>query len=174
LEASVKRFVLKKPQEESKEYNLRDKNRLYIDPGISGTGFAFFSKENKTFVPDFNLSFHKPSLLKYYEFYQEFIDRYEVEFVMIERPQFFGLDSTKGLMVAVKGDLITLTMLAGGYEGIAILNGCEVETIEVNKWKGQLPKEVIKERIRRVWKEVSCKNHDWDAVGIAYYDFGIL
>lgn len=75
-------------------------------------------------------------------------------------------------MVARRGDLVKLVMVVGSIVGI-LSTGCyEIILIPVNRWKGQLPKDVVNKRVERFYGSNNCKGfktHAWDAVGIGLY-----
>ncbi len=125
-------------------------------------------------VPLFHLSFRKKDPISYYRWFLELAEEYGVEQVYIENAHYHGTGSAKGQMTAQKGDLVVLAKYIGGLLATFQLNGIEAETIDVMTWKGQLNKDVVKRRILKVWPKCSCKNHDWDAVGIGYYLMGLI
>ena len=75
-------------------------------------------------------------------------------------------------MVAKRGDLVTLSFFIGFLAGR--LAPVPFIPIEVNRWKGQLSKKNVEQRIKNKLGEQVCdtlgiKTHAWDAVGIGLY-----
>jgi hypothetical protein len=97
---------------------------------------------------------------------QNSLEGYHITRVYIEMPAFF--ESSEGAMVARKGDLVKLTWFVGLLCGM--FYPIPTELIEVNKWKGQLPKEVVERRIKKIDPAYhNLKSHSYDAVGIGLY-----
>lgn len=97
----------------------------------------------------------------------------KLELLAIERPAFF--QSSGGSMVAARGDLTKLTLIAGAISGLAIGKFCQVHWIDVFAWKGQLSKEIIARRITALGYDIRGKtNHEVDAIGIGLYELGVL
>ena len=94
--------------------------------------------------------------------------------LFVEYPSFF--DTAAGTMVAKKGDLLKLTCLVGVMCGWMESKSVKTSLVPVNQWKGQLPKQIVTERIIRYLGEKQClgiKSHAWDAVGIGLHALGI-
>lgn len=93
-----------------------------------------------------------------------------IRFVACELPQFFN--SAHGTMVAAQEGLVKLTMLVGYFGGMCTHYGVSFSPIKVQDWKGQLPKEVVKNRIRKILRKkqhVLLSKDMWDAVGIGIH-----
>lgn len=78
-------------------------------------------------------------------------------------------------MVAGRGDLVTLSFFIGYLAGRI----CPIPFIpvEINKWKGQLSKKNVTDRIKnkltkKVCKTLEIRTHAWDAVGIGLWAKG--
>ncbi len=148
--------------------------RLSIDPGVQ-TGWALWSS-------DWKLLSH--GIIKAPNKVKEFDTRINiiglelraicrnnfVKQVYMEYPAFFG--STAGRMVAGRGDLVKLTYMAGALQGYLNSMGLWVERIEVNRWKGSLPKDVVIKRIQKILPNCKATSHDADAIGIGLYAAG--
>tara|TARA_R110001592_G_scaffold265951_2_gene531573 strand:- start:6738 stop:7265 length:528 start_codon:yes stop_codon:yes gene_type:complete len=167
---------------------------MCIDPGVAGTGVSIWHttsfnstsekiKEKNLFIPLFHRSFKLKDELKFYYYFLELAQEYEVERVYIENAHYHGTGSAKGQMTAAKGDLVVLAKYIGGLLATFWLSGVQAETIDVMRWKGQLPKEVVMRRILKIWPECPSKRnletgmptaHDWDAIGIGYYLMGLI
>lgn len=147
---------------------------ITIDPGIAGTGYAIWAILNNT----------EWKLLKYgviqissghWKMKRKTIARkltklgriWKASDVFIENPRTFG--SVKGKMVAQRGDLVKLAELVGYLEASFNLYDIRTHLVEIINWKGQLPKEVVIKRIKRIYPNLKAKSHDWDAVGIGLY-----
>ena len=152
-------------------------NTLTIDPGIQGTGYA---------VWDFKGTLIKCGVIvapgkyiweeKMHSIAHELTNHtYRCEKVYIEYPQKFG--GVMGDMVSNKGDLGKLFTCAGYFIGYL---RCPFELVPVNKWKGQLPKRIVNQRVEKILSEKEQMllsvnhSHDWDAVGIGLYVQGRL
>jgi hypothetical protein len=76
------------------------------------------------------------------------------------------------------GDLVKLAHLVGLFQGVTrSFSATEFYPVEVNRWKGQLPKRVVEQRIRRTLGAETCRRagietHAWDATGIALWAQG--
>lgn len=95
--------------------------------------------------------------------------------VLSEYPQFQG--SAKGYAATTKGDIYKLATLVGMFGARTIETPFRFEIVEVSVWKGQLPKDIVEKRIRRILGEDACtrlgiKTHAWDAVGIGLWKRG--
>lgn len=93
--------------------------------------------------------------------------------IYIEMPQ--HMTNVRGI-AAQAGAIYKLTFLVG-YLSRAVFP-CTVHTVTVGEWKGQLPKQLVQERIERtlgkkVCRELDIKTHAFDAVGIGLYANGI-
>jgi hypothetical protein len=102
-----------------------------------------------------------------------YLKMYSVTKVYIENASYFS-GSKKGQMVADSGKLVVLAKYVGSLEAICHMMEVEFESIDVIKWKGNLPKEVVNDRIKAIWPECDCKSHDWDAVGLGMYIMGLI
>lgn len=89
--------------------------------------------------------------------------------VYCEMPAFF--EGEKGHAAAAKGDVVKLAFLVGVYAGICHGQRVGFSVVPVRDWKGQLPKTVVIERIKRkLGKGCGLYHGDqWDAVGIGLY-----
>ena len=99
--------------------------------------------------------------------------------IVMECPSFF--ESFGGQTTASSGSLVKLAMAAGAE--MAAINcippdRCFIRSlVTVNAWKGQMSKEAVQHRIRKVMnlgnpKGDRCekfRSHVWDAVGIGLY-----
>lgn len=142
---------------------------MTIDPGISGTGYAVWQddilKDHGVITYGYGDWYCKTqAIAKKLSTYANF---YKIKKAHIEYPAKFG--GAGGDMVAAAGDLVKLAFFVG-YTTNAL--GCPVELVEVIKWKGQLPKEIVKQRIKKLIPNCKATSHDFDAIGIGLYTLG--
>ena len=74
--------------------------------------------------------------------------------------------SLKSLTAARKGTLLKLVYLIGGYCKIMDNHGIEFHIINPQEWKGQLSKQAVANRIKRITGNTYNTEHETDAVGI--------
>lgn len=151
-----------------------------IDPGMNGhTGFAVFNIKQDAPV---NTGIIKAGCREKYlwDFSAYSIARdaltqlRKCQQVFIELPEFWGGSSTS-YTSAAKGDLFKLTFLVGNIFHILTQNGILVTLFSPRKWKGQLKKEMVDDRIKRIlnMKDV-FPDHVSDAVGMGLFVKGLL
>src|SRR3990167_4151964 len=141
-----------------------------IDPGINGTGYAIWgNKELKKYgviIPPKQFKSLKDKAGYIITQLDIAMCKYLSKFnkVYVEEPAFF--QSAGGRVTAGSGSLIKLTLLVG-----MIINKFDAMSVKVNDWKGQLPKEVVIQRIKNTLKEQvkDVKTHAWDAIGMGLY-----
>ena len=156
--------------------------RLTIDAGLTGTGIAIWeeSRWNLLTVPAFTECF-RPRTTEDETVRLGFIVNSlravtqligEPRRVYVERPDYF--QSYKGQVTASAGSLVTLSLTAGAIAGLFLDS---LTWVSVNEWKGQLPKHVVKDRIKQKLglKDLEYPtDHEWDAVGIGLYEKGFM
>lgn len=151
---------------------------LSIDPGVGGTGFAVWQRgkltEAGTIHFDGNLIHWEDKARDILLKFSSLLRFHDVDDLVIEYPSFMG--GTGGHMVASSGDLVKLAVLTGMITGSAILQGVAVEPVPVGNWKGQLPKAVCVNRIKKIlpaWALLGkLSDHAWDAIGIGLWKLG--
>lgn len=160
--------------------DLKKRDVLAVDPGISGTGVAWWRAN--ALVPSETFVFNAPKKYAWWiraallaEMVMDVVDRYKIPVVVCECPQFFG--GAGGEMVAARGDLVKLSIAVGAMVGQAqkMVHAVDFWPVEVNTWKGQLKKEIVNKRILRTLGASFCDglhSHDWDAVGIGLWARG--
>jgi hypothetical protein len=93
-----------------------------------------------------------------------------------EFPEIFGADG--GSMAAgVKGTWMKLAFMVGCIAMAGAVRGIPFRPVPVRQWKGQMPKDMVERRIRRVLGDTACapfKRDIWDAVGIGLFLKGHL
>jgi hypothetical protein len=158
------------------------KRVLFVDPGLNGTGWAVFldigpvvtnaapKPPKRTGVIRHNPA-DKPWELRAHEIagrVKDLIEIFEIQKTVIEFPGLWT--SGKSMASATTGDLFKLTYLIGAM-------GLFAETpllISPQEWKGQLPKEIVIARIKKLWPAYQEKNHEADAVGMGFALQGFL
>ena len=148
-------------------------NRITIDPGISGTGWAVWDRNWKllkhgVIFASSALSW-EPKTMQITDRLYDVCIRHNVSEMHIEYPAVFG--GAGGAMVAGKGDIVKLAFFVGH-----VCAGLQVpfHLVEVRQWKGQLPKDVVIRRIKKILPDVKATSHDWDAIGIGLFKKGDL
>lgn len=97
--------------------------------------------------------------------------------VSCEFPEFqTGASRSMGWM---KGDLQKLTYLVGTLGHMTYMTGCVFEAVPVSRWKGQLPKDIVTDRIieklgNKTCERLGIKTHAWDATGIGLWRLGVF
>lgn len=84
-------------------------------------------------------------------------------------------NSEKGKIAARKGDLVKLAKLVGNIEHIFFTRKIPLQLLTPMKWKGQVSKEIIFNRMFRFWKpDTDQASHALDAVAIGFAAQGRL
>lgn len=154
---------------------------LGVDPGLSGTGVAVYDVEDHEFVSvgvyytnnankndDWN---SRAVCLAYDAFWEATI--WNAKVVYCEWPEFFK--DEKGYAATSKGDIYKLSFLVGALAAYCHkTKSTEFRPVKVHDWKGQLPKNVVEQRIRKrigedEVRKLKPNSHAWDAMGIALY-----
>lgn len=159
---------------------------LCIDPGVRHLGFAFWpvlkrGPKVKTRAPKHTGLIVTPKSMGWEDavfelmggWLNDFICVHDVQRVVIEFAEFWG-DSERSQIAAKKGDLIRLAFLVGAL-GNVVWNLCEKKAviIEPTKWKGDMPKPVMKKRVRRALHR-KYREHEYDAVAMGLRIMGKL
>lgn len=170
-------FVSEKTELTCKSLNLI----MMVDPGFNGTGWAFWNGTAFPTTGRFSLKRDKVSdivqrINKMSDEFNALIqiarDTWKVKKVIIEGTD-FRPGSLKGSVAASSGAVVKLSYLVGSYVSVCRYNDVECEIIEASSWKGNLPKEVVGERIYRL----NCtryREHEEEAVGMGFGKLGIL
>lgn len=156
---------------------------LFVDPGLGGTGLAhwkeFQTKPRAPVEPTGHAVLRAKKVL-----WQSAVDDYVLQFrgyiigwkpqtVVIEWPEVWS-DSGKSMASATKGDLGKLYFLIGGFaEACRRLVPCEPLLIAPREWKGQLPKEVVLDRVEKRLG-FRPRDHEGDAIGMGMAAMGFL
>lgn len=153
-------------------------NFLSIDPSINFTGFAVFKNSEKTklihcgIIKTKNTKGKKEVLVDYsmktvyvVKQLKKIAKKYEVEEVVLEIPEYHG---ASGYVARESGAIFKLTFLCGVICG----SFKDVVMYTPSKWKKQLPKEVVKNRLVKAMPEIDFEGlrHDTvDSIGIGYF-----
>lgn len=94
----------------------------------------------------------------------------------VEFPQV--MDSVAGIAATRGGGILKLAFLVGCIVSRPIWDANDTHLVTPMQWKGQLPKEVVINRIKAEMGELTCtrlgiKTHAWDAVGLGLYSLGV-
>lgn len=159
---------------------------LSIDPGITGTGWALWNVGDDwhecrkpwsvgIWNPPGKLAWEDRALWLGLELWKLNFVKERIDQVWIEYPAFF--ETAGGTMVARRGDLLKLTYCVGVLAGVMSHHGKKIYLIPVRSWKGQLPKEVVERRVRRLVGDHAMdgtrfRSHIYDAVGLGLFAKG--
>lgn len=149
------------------------RHRVSIDPGREIGVAVWDSRRWKRLVPPVATGVVRPLSWKlpYHTRVEqqgvilfELLERYRpITHVYAEWPMF--MESEKGFMAAMDGDLVKLTYCTGFIGALSMALGAIFVPVEIRDWKGQLPKNVVELRIRKMLGR-AYPNHAADAVGI--------
>lgn len=138
---------------------------LSIDPSINQCGWAVFT-DNKLRL--YGLLSSELKDADYIEKSRAIFARiktnakkYKVDVIVLEVPEHFGVS---GYIARESGSIFKLTFLCG-----MICSLDNVVTTPPRGWKGQLPKEVMRNRYIKEWPQLDIANMDHntlDAIGI--------
>lgn len=162
---------------------------LSVDPGVKTMGYALLQsfKGNEYLKPRIKIAKaghltlpkddKRPFDLQVASLIEWLYDEVYIEFegdittVACEMPQFFN--TRRGFDTAAGGDLTEMSYCVGCVSGFADYKlGAKFIPVPVTKWKGQLPKPVVIQRIKTLVdvSKLSPKgSHDWDACGIGLF-----
>lgn len=154
------------------------KCNLMIDPGLSGTGYAIFNYDYSELYAWGNITPKDEFIIcKSYSIVRTLVSKcslYHIGRVVIEYPKVMG--SSLNLAIAKKGDIVKLAFFVGYVSAKASenLNNPFIELLDVNKWKGQLKKKPVQNRVLRHFPTLKIRSHAVDAVGMGLYKRGDL
>lgn len=148
---------------------------LSVDPGIRGTGYALWDGKllKRTGIFASRSEDWLEAGGQVASQLHQFACKERVEAVYCEFPAYF--QSAGAQVVARSGSLVKLAWFVGFLSALFITGFKTFRFVEVNEWKGQLPKDVVELRIRKIMGEKvtkKFKTHIWDAVGIGLYVHG--
>ena len=147
--------------------------RITIDPGAGSSGWAIWDKGWKLLANGLCRPKEKKIWeIRAYENAESLKDvsqKFGCTEGYIEYPAFFQAHGACG--VANSGALVKLAFFVGLVCGTMPF---PITRVEVGKWKGQLPKEVVIQRIKRILPDVKATADDYDAIGIGLFLKGDL
>ncbi len=138
---------------------------LTIDPGIAGTGWAYWEKEELISTGIIKPSSHMPweSKSKFVMVkLKDIMAEKKPHAVYVELPESFG--GARGMATSGGGSLVKLTLLVG-----AIMHEFMAIPVGIRAWKGQLPKHIVEKRVKELLPNCKATSHAMDAVGIGLY-----
>lgn len=150
---------------------------IFIDPGISGTGYAVWSKFRFKYYTPVITNIHgiinKKDVNIQLDKFKTLIKSFIPCKVYIEDAAFMT-GSVKGQAAAKTGSVVKLSQYIGRLQQICADLDCETELISVMKWKGTLPKKVVWDRIFKVLPDLKAKSHALDAIGLGLWKMGVI
>lgn len=160
---------------EAPDAALSSQSVLAIDPGLRGTGFAYFEEG---LLVDGGVLDVKPSK-NWMDTADRIADKILEEFnpdVLICEMMIYMGGGVAGTGWR-GGDMQKTVYLTGVISGAVSVNRTMFAFVPVYRWKGQLPKAVVEKRLRErlTASEQSLaglKSHAWDAVGIGMWAMG--
>jgi len=158
-------------------------NALCLDPGIGGTGYAMFESLRIRQEAPGMVCCH--GVIKTQERQWQsgaedlsgkligVLEALKPDIVAMEIPEMW--QSSTSHSSAASGDLFKLCYLCGMFGEVA-RQFCMKSPILLRptEWKGQLPKEVVIQRIKIIYPMLSVFSHDADAIGIGLHLQGRL
>jgi Holliday junction resolvasome RuvABC endonuclease subunit len=170
------------------------KDVLFVDPGIGGTGWAFFNQINpirggqngSNIDGIYLIDYRSSGVIKVKQNRQwpgkvadvcaEFeglVQSLKPKIVVLEFPEIWS-GNAASMQSAQRGDLFKLAYLIGGLGEIARRSGARMPVLVFpREWKGQLPKDIVIKRIEHVM-ELKPKDHEADAIGMGLAAQGLL
>jgi len=169
-----------------KNRNLPNGPVAFVDPGLMGTGFAFWDNLLLSSIcpspspPTMHGRWMPKRGVQWQAKFDDCIRCVEEWLgmtapsiiVCIEAPELWT-GSAKSIASAASGKLLKLAYLVGGM--VHVCHQMEIECVHLSPgdWKGQLPKEAMQKRVTRM---LGCtfKEHEYDAVGMGLSAMGWL
>lgn len=162
------------------------KRVLCIDPGIRHLGYAFWKEirrgtKTRTVAPTDTGLITTPKGMQWEDAVYERMAAWLVEYITVHRVRYvviegvvFWADSTRSQVAAKKGDLFRLMFLVGAL-GQVVYALCEKKAVivEPDMWKGDMPKPVMKARVRRALHR-KYREHEYDGVAMGLRIMGKL
>jgi len=145
---------------------------LSVDPGTKHTGWACFIGKNYDCSDVVSVTNHKLSWLQRLDLMTvevvSLCKKHNVDIVIIEEPQLF-IGSLKGRAASNSGAVLKLTALVYSIRSLCKSRGLQVLLVPVQRWKGQVPKEVMQGRLEKQLGRVFTDNNESDAVGLGLW-----
>lgn len=153
---------------------------LFVDPGLGGTGWAYFDqlhtdgRGKRLTRPAGSGVIRAPKneqwdnrVWSYCSMFNGVLTATGAKLAVFEFPELFS-GSSQSHASAAKGDLFKLTYLVGGLADRARERTGKLPIlITPMDWKGQLPKDVVIDRIKDAYGEdYKVRDHEGDAIGM--------
>lgn len=159
-------------------------NTLFVDPGLGGTGWAFFplitKHPPKALPPDSHGCF-RPKQSHSWElracevgaWFHGLLRGTGVQHVVMEFAEVY-LTNAVSMSAAQSGDLFKLVYLVGVLGEVTRMEcGNAPILVKPKAWKGQLPKDVVIRRLQETFGK-RFHQHEADAVGMGLAAQGLL
>ena len=146
-------------------------NLLTVDPGKSASGWAYWEELNEEcFVPNSTGVVRAKNWQEIIDKFHDILINFNVAVSFIESQEYFPSKA----MAIKRGDIFTLSQVTGCIAATIYLSGGPFPNlIKPTTWKGQLSKEIVKERIEKQLSTVGCdikfRDHETDAIGIGLF-----
>lgn len=164
--------------------NIRLDKLIFVDPGLTGTGWSYFGKlwtkgkpasspqDSGVFLPK-KSSRWEAKVESVCGYFDGLCSSLQPKLIILEFPQLWA--SGKSMVATQKGDLFKLTYLIGGLGEVSRRHNVNLPVLVYPlEWKGQLPKDVVIRRIKKRFPHIKPKNHEADAIGMGLAAQGIL
>jgi hypothetical protein len=143
-----------------------------VDPGVSGLGWAVWNDEQleaygNIYADKRYTTWTARASEIELKFRQEVLLKYPLKKVYIEFPEY--QTGATGHAANVKGDVLILACLIGFLGCSCLSMAIPWIPVLVSDWKGQLKKEIVELRIRKVIPDLKAKSHAVDAIGIGLW-----
>jgi hypothetical protein len=154
---------------------------MTIDPGLQGTGIAIWKDRRLVYTTVLTSRGAESSdwidrVNRIAVQVQELAIEYHVREMVSEWMEMH--QSARAQMMWKSGDFQRTLFLIGTIYGLCEHFVVEFTTIPPSKWKGQLPKSVTINRVKKILgpsigARLGIETHAWDAVGIGLWHLGI-
>lgn len=154
---------------------------MTVDPSINNLGMAIYSNsklfEHALVHPDKESKSQGEHMLKTYSLLQTLkalVNKYLVEEIVLEVPEYWG---EAGYVARESGSIMKMMFLCGAvFCGFKDL-GLSVECVTPRQWKGQLPKDVVRNRLAPTFVPRYFDQQEWkkldhnimDAIAIGHF-----
>ena len=161
-------------------------SKTFIDPSIRSMGVAywygddFINKQSPCSVhlietKDLKLNWQERCRMQVVELEKKLRFDYTSR-IYCEAPIF--MEGFRGITAARSGAIMKLIYLVGMIDQMVMTKfNTGLSLIPISKWKGQLPKSVVRDRIIRLLGKTACREYKkdiWDAVGMGLWKMGVL
>lgn len=158
-------------------------NLMFIDPGLMGTGYAYFDRIVRTAStprPPISYGVYTPKGCSWEsragavcDWLRGMMKGARVKYTILEMSQMWE-GSPVSFSSALKGDLFKLTYLIGGMgEVVRTTTDREPVLVTARVWKGQLSKDAVKRRLQDAFTH-RYHEHEADAVAMGLSAQGLL